>query len=46
MVWRLEKVDPTFPQSFRLSEAVKVWDSSDVDNWLTHKKEGVTHESQ
>jgi predicted DNA-binding transcriptional regulator AlpA len=37
-VWRWTKHDPTFPQRFRLSAAVTVWDENEVLTWIEAKK--------
>lgn len=37
-IWRWVDNDPSFPQPFKLSEGVTVWDEAEVLQWIEAKK--------
>ena len=37
-VWRLCKLDPSFPKPFKLSPAITGWDQAEMLHWVEAKK--------
>lgn len=45
-VWWFVKRNTGFPQPFKLSPQVIVWDEADVDEWLIKMKGEAQHETE